>query len=214
MVGDILSQTGDARGEVLIPQSERADDEVVEAAYQAGEQEGLGLAAALRARHQHLRGGRGLGEGILAVHVLDEILAEGDEEEDAQHAAEGRGKEYLEETGLEVEHVDGGQNEDGSRHDSARAGTDALDDDILAHGVPAMGGLLQTYGNDGDRDGGLKHLTHLQAQIGGGGRKQHHHDESPAHGPGSDLWINFVGPHDGLVLLAGLQLPERVVRQP
>ena len=102
MVGDILSQASDARGEVLIPQSEGADDEVVETAYQAGEQEGLGLAAALRARHQHLRGGRGLGEGILAVHILDEILAEGDEEKDAQHAAKGRSQEDLKETGLQV----------------------------------------------------------------------------------------------------------------
>ena len=162
MISDILSQAGDARGEVLIPQSERAHDKIVETAYQAGEQEGLGLAAALRTRDEHLRGSRGLGEGILAVHILDEILAEGDEEKDAQHAAKGRSQEDLKETGLQVEHIDGRQHKDGTGNNSARAGTDALDDDILAHGVLAMGGLLQAYGNDGDRDGSLKNLTHFQ----------------------------------------------------
>ena len=31
-------------------------------------------------RHQHLRGSRGLGEGVLAMHVLDKIFAEWYEE--------------------------------------------------------------------------------------------------------------------------------------
>ena len=162
MISDILSQAGDARGEVLIPQSERAHDKIVETAYQAGEQEGLGLTAALRARHQHLRGSRGLGEGILAVHVLHEILAEGDEEKDAQHAAKGRSQEDLKETGLQVEHIDGRQHKDGTGNNSSRTGADALDDHVLAHGILAVGGLLQAYGNDGNGDGSLKNLTHFQ----------------------------------------------------
>ena len=103
MISNILSEFCHTRGKVLVPQSERAHDKIVETTDQTGEQKGLGLTAALRARDEHLRGSRGLGEGILAVHVLHEILAEGDEEKDAQHAAKGRSQEDLKETGLQVE---------------------------------------------------------------------------------------------------------------
>ena len=41
------------------------------------------------------------GEGILAVHLLDEVFAEGDQQHDAQQTAEERREEDLPEGGVE-----------------------------------------------------------------------------------------------------------------
>ena len=133
-----LAPCTDAGGEILVPQAESGSGEVIQAAHQSGGQQRLGLVAALLAGHQYLCGGRGFGEGILAVHVADEILAERDEEEDAQDAAQqgadehlGKGHGHLGRITL-LQDVKCGQGEDGTRHDDARRGADGLDDDILA----------------------------------------------------------------------------------
>ena len=128
----------DAGGEILIPQTESGGDEVIQAAHQSGGQQRFGLVAALLSGHQYLRGGRRFGEGIFAVHVADEILAERDEEEYAQDAAQQGADEHLGESHGHfgritlLQDVEGGQGEDGACHDDARRGADGLDDDILA----------------------------------------------------------------------------------
>ena len=104
---------------------------------------------------------------------LDEVLAEGDEEQDAQDAAEERGDEHLPEVdfdlvALALQDVEGRQGEDGARHHTARAAADALDDDVLRQRVVLARQSREAYGDDGDRDGGLKHLSDLQAEVGGG----------------------------------------------
>ena len=140
MVGKLLTPCHYTRGEVLVPQTKGGDDEVVESTDETSHEQGLGLAASLGTRHEHLGGGSGFGEGIFAVHILDEILAERYEEEDAEDTTQRRSDEYAQEVGLEVKHIDGGHHKDGSGYHSARTGSDALDDNILAHGVAALGG--------------------------------------------------------------------------
>ena len=63
----------------------------------------------------------GFGEGELAVLFFHEIFAEGDEEQDAQDAAEQRGDEHLPEVNFDLvafalQDVEGRQSEDGTGH--------------------------------------------------------------------------------------------------
>ena len=155
------------------------------------------------------------------MHLLDEVFPEGDEEEDADDAAQEGGQEHLEEGGghlrvvgiFRLKDVDGGEGEDGSCHDGARTGTDALDDDILAQGVLALGGGGGSHGDDGDGDGGLEHLAYLQSEVGGGGGEQHRHDDAPGHRPRVHLSILAVGAHDGFVFFPFRQFTKRILWQ-
>ena len=112
------------------------------------------------------------------MHVLHEIFTEGDEEEYAQHTSQQGAEENLEEVDgdfriLGLEDIEGWEGEDGSRHNHARAGTDRLDDDILAKGVFLAERSREADGDDGDGYGGLKHLAHFQAEV-CGGRTEYH----------------------------------------
>ena len=71
------------------------------------------------------------------MHVAHEIFTERDEEQDAQHAAKQRRDKHLDERSahlgiFSLQDVDGGQREDGTCHHGSRAGTDALNDVVLA----------------------------------------------------------------------------------
>ena len=61
-----------------------------------------------------------------------------------------------------MQDVERREREDGSCHNAATAGTDGLDDDILAQCVLALEGTGESDTNDGDRYGGLEHLADLQ----------------------------------------------------
>ena len=76
------------RGKGLVPPSHSGDDKVVKTAYKTGDKQRLCLIATLCAAYEHLRRGSSLRERILAVHVLDEILAERNHKQDAENAAE------------------------------------------------------------------------------------------------------------------------------
>ena len=88
-----------------MPPSEAAYDEVVETADQAAHGQQFCLRAALFARYEDLGCSRSLGEGVLAVHVLDEVFAEGYQHYDSEDTAHERGDEDLVELGLEAEDV-------------------------------------------------------------------------------------------------------------
>ena len=126
------------------------------------------MVAAALAADEFLCAGRSFGERILAVHVLHEILAEGYQEEDAQYASQQGRQKYLQEVDFDVgilalQDEEGGQREDSSRHNHARTSTNALNDDVLAKRVFAMGSTAEANGNDGDRYGCLEDLTHFEA---------------------------------------------------
>ena len=213
MVCQLLAPPHHTRGKILIPKAEGSHDKVVKTTHRTSNEQRLGLTAALGTRHQHLRGSRGLGEGVLAVHVLDKIFAERYQEQDAENAAERRSDKHFEEVGLQIEHINGRQHKDGTSHHRSRARADALDDDILAQGILALGGRRHTDGYNGDRDGGLEHLSYLEAKVGSGGRKQHHHEQAPCHTPNIHLRVLSARTHYRLVLLALMQLSKSVVGQ-
>ena len=120
------------------------------------------------------------------MHFLDEILAEGNKEQDAQNAAQQAGKEHFEEVDshlgiLGLQDVERRKREDGSCHNDSAAGANALDDDVLAHGVLAVSGSAHAHSDDGDGNGCLKHLTYLQSQVGSSGTEEHCHQNTPPH---------------------------------
>ena len=215
-LGDVLAPGGHTRRQRLMPPAERADHEVIQTANSRCPDERACLTAALLTADEHLRGGRGLGERVFTVHVLHEITAERYQEQDSQTASQQRSKEDLEEVDrnlriLGLQDVQRGQRKDGSCHDDARRGSDALDDDVLAQGALALGGGAQTHGDDGDGNGGLEDLSHLQTQIGSGRREDDRHDNTPRDAPRVDLGVLALRTHQRLIALACLQFAERVV---
>ena len=74
-------------------------------------------------------------------------------------------------------------------------------------------GAGQAHGDDGDGDGRLEHLPDLEAEVGRRGGEQHHHQDADADGIRGDLGIFLGRVQDGDVLLAGLQLTLRVLRE-
>ena len=211
LVGERLAPGADARRDGVGPESEGADHEVVETADQTRHGEQLGLVAPLLARDEHLGGCRGLGEGVFAVHLLDEVLAEGNHEQDAQHAAEERREENLPEGGVEPQDVERREGEDGSGDNDARRGADGLDDDVLAQHVLLAQHGAHAHGDDGNRDGGLEDLAHAQPQIGSGGREDDGHGDAHEHRVGGDFNRGGRGRHDGSVLLAGFEFAVGVL---
>ena len=219
LVGYHIAQRADAACELLIPETEGRHCKVVETADDAGlEQQHQASRAAALAGDKYLSRGRGLGEGILAVHVAHKIFTEGDEEEYAERSAQERGEEHLYKVDRDIgilglEDVQGRQGEYSACHHAARACADALDDHVLAHGAAAACDTAQTYGNDGDGDGGLKDLPHLEPQIGRGGREDNDHHQSPRHRPCVGLARMRAGRHKRLVGLAFFQFSKRVFRE-
>ena len=102
LVRDGVPYADEGGGDGLSPGSEGGDGEVVESAEQARDREGFRALAASLAVNQHLGGGGRLGEGILPVHLLHEVLAEGDEEEDAEHSSQQAAEEHVPEAHVQT----------------------------------------------------------------------------------------------------------------
>ncbi len=204
------------------PPSECLHEVVIDTADERGHDKSLGLTLVggtfAKRACEHLCGGCGLGEGVLAVHVLHEVFAEGYEEKYAENAAKERTEEYLYEIHrylriLILEDVKCGESEYGSCHDYTRACTDGLDDDILAKRILLFQCARHAYGNDGDRDGGLEYLSDLEAKVSCRGTEYHCEKKSHAYGVGCDLGIIAGRMHDGPVGLIGPEFAERVFRK-
>ena len=129
----------DVRFEHLRPPAEGGQQEVVQTAHQSGDHQRTGLRTALLSRNEHLRGGCSLGEGVFAVHLFDEILAERDQEQNTEDTSQQRAEEYLQKIDRQLrmrllQDVQSRQGKDGSGYDHARTGADRLDDDVLPQG--------------------------------------------------------------------------------
>ena len=91
-------------------------------------------------RDQYLSGGGSLGEGVFAVLLLDEVFAEGDEQQNAQDSSDEGTEEYLGEIDCQfrvfvLQDVQGRESENSSSNNNPGAGSDGLDDDILPQGI-------------------------------------------------------------------------------
>jgi hypothetical protein len=153
----LLVDRGEGRHELevqhLLPDGEGRHEEVVDGRDPRRLQEQLRLRAALLARDEDL-GDRGrLGIRELAVHVADEVAAQGNEKQDAQAAAGETDEDRLPGMGIELQDVERGQGEDRSRDHGARNAADAGDDDVLKEArAPAVdAGQADRENRDGSR---------------------------------------------------------------
>ena len=97
------------------------------------------------------------------MHLLYEILTERDEEKDAEESTESGAEEHLPEIDFKAENIDGRQCKDRSRNYDARAGSDALDNHILAKATLLAQCSCHTHSNDGNRYGSFEDLTYLKS---------------------------------------------------
>ncbi len=152
------------------------------------------------------------------MHVLHKILAEGNQKENTQKAAQQRGEEDLPEVDLDLrifglEDVETGDGEDGAGDNDTRGGANGLDDDILSQCVLPAKGCRGTHGDDGDGNGGFEYLADLQARVCCRSREDDGHEETHAHRPACDFGRWLPCRHHWFVLFSCLQLPIGVVGQ-
>ena len=166
--------------EVLLPDVEGGDQEIVDAGDGGGLQQQPGLRAALFAGDQHLGDGGGFGVRQLAVHVAHEVAAQRDQEQHAQAAAREADEDGLHRVRVELQNVERRQREDGARHHGAGQPADAGDDDVLEQAGAARIGARQADGQDRDGDGRLHHLPDLQARVGGGDGEDDAEEQVPS----------------------------------
>ncbi len=187
----------------LVPDVEGGGEEVVDAGDPRGLEQQLRLRAALLAGHQHLGDRGGLGVGELPVGLPHEVAAKGDEEERAEAAAGQADEDGLQGVGVELQDVEGGEREDRPRGERSRDAAHPGDDHVLEERGAAAVGPGEADGEDGDRDGRLHHLAHLQARVGRGHREDDAEEEPPAHRADRGLGHGGRGRDDGPVRLAG-----------
>ncbi len=193
---------------------------VVEGAEAGREGEDLGLAADLLAGHQDLGGGRSFGPRQLAVELDHEVVAQRDEEQDAETAAEEGNDDDLEHGRLGDprarfgrQHVERRDGEDGARHDVRRVGADRLHDDVFEDRAAPGEKRRQPDREDGDRDRRLDALADPEREIGGGHRKERAEKQAHRHRPRRHLVDAGLVRHHRNIGLARLQRTPRVLRQ-
>ena len=152
------------------------------------------------------------------MHLTNKIFAEWYEEQDAEHTSQGRGQKDFDKVGRHVgifrlQDVDGRQREDGTGHDGPRAGSDALDDDILAECILPSGSAADAHGNNGDGDSCFENLADLQSQVCCGCAEDDSHQDAPADRPQVDFSRTALCRHHRFVLFAFVQLSESVLGQ-
>ena len=181
--------------QVLLPDVEGGDEEIVNRGDAGGLEQQLGLRAALLAGDQHLGDGRGFGKGQLAVLLAHEIAAQGNEEENAQAAAGQADEDGLHRMGVEVEDVERRKGEDGAGHHAAGGAADAGDDHVLQHGGAALVHARQADGQDGDGNCRFHSLADLQGRVG----RSHAEDDAqqcaPEHRAPGDFRHAHAGGH-------------------
>ncbi|GFI58945.1 hypothetical protein IMSAG025_02409 [Muribaculaceae bacterium] len=152
------------------------------------------------------------------MHILHEIFTEGYEEENAQDSAQQRTEEYL----IEFHHDVGigslkdkqsRKSEYGACHYHSRTRAYRLDDHILPEGIFLLQSVAETHRDNGDRNGGLKHLPYFQSEISCRRTEHNSHQQTHTHGIGSHLLLVVSWFHHRNVLFVFRKLAEGVFRQ-
>ncbi len=178
-LGKVAHEGNELEVEILLPDMEGGDEEVVNGGDGGGLQEQLGLRAALFSGDQHFGDGRGLRKGELAVHLAHEVAAQRNEEENAEAAAGQADEDGLHRMRIEVQGVERGKGEDGAGHHAARCAADADDDDIFKQAGAALEDARQADGQDRDGDGGFHSLADLERRVGRGDAEDDAEQDAP-----------------------------------
>ncbi len=162
----VLHERHELEVQILLPDVEGGDEEIVDRGDAGGLQQELGLRAAFLAGDQHLGDRGGFGEGKLAVLLAHEIAPQRNEEEDAEAAAGQADEDGLYRMRIEVENVERRKSEDRAGHHAAGGAADAGDDHVFQHGGAASVNARQADGEDGDGNRRLHSLADLQRRVG------------------------------------------------
>ena len=199
--------------QVLLPDVERAGQEVVNRGDDRGLNQQSGLGAALLAGHQHFRDRRGLRKGQLAVHFAYKVAPQRNEEEDAKAAAAQADENGLQRMRVEVENVERRHGEDGARHHAARRASHAGDDHVLEHrGAPPVD-ARQADGEDRDGNRRLHSLPDLEGGISRGDAEEDTEQGTPQHRAPGRLRGRRAGGHQRHIDFAVLQRLVRLFRK-
>ena len=202
------------RIEVVVPQMEKLDDEVVEEPETKGHQKNLaGRSLRLLAGRQHVGDRRAFGERELAVKVFDEVPPKWDQKDDTEVSADEAGEEDLQERRLEVEDVECWDSEDCTGDDDAGGLTDGLDNHVFEQAVAAGEQSPEKDREDRDRDRCFDDISGLESDVGGGEGENHHHDDTDDYGTRRGLWARVVGGDDRGIGFTWFELTECVLRQ-
>src|ERR1022692_1329886 len=88
-----------------------------------------------------------------------------------------------------------------------------VNDAFLGQPEPPWIGARQADGQDGDRNGSLHHLAHLEARVRGGYREDHAQEQPPAHRTASEFGEGGGGGNRGSINRAGRQRLVGVLRE-
>ena len=84
---------------------------------------------------------------------------------------------------------------------------------LIAQCILAFENGRKRHSDDSNRDGGFKHLSYLQSQIGCGCAEDDSHQNAPANRPQIDFSRIAFSRHHGFVLFALIQFAERIFGQ-
>ena len=188
--GDVAGHLrGLERGDVELgdapPELDDRGGELEEPAREQPLEDEAGLRPPLLSRDQHLRAGRALGVGQLPVLLDDQVPAQRDHHEHAEHAA-GEGQHHrARPVQGEAEEDERGQGEGDPRRDAlprrARRLDHAVLEDAGARAQDPREGAEERDGDDGDGDGGGDREADPEGQVDGGGAEddaqERAHDE-------------------------------------
>ena len=116
--------------------------------------------------------------------IAHEILAEWNEEKDAQYTTQQRADEHLHEVYghfriFVLQDVESRKGEDCACHNHTRASSDGLDNHVFSQGTLALRCTRYAHRNDGNRNGSFEHLTNLQTQVSSSCGEQYGHGNPP-----------------------------------
>src|SRR5208337_1050943 len=181
--------------QVLLPDMEGGDEEIVNGGDAGSLEQQLGLGAALLTGDQNLGDRRGFGKGKLAMHLADEIAAQRNEKQNAQAAAGQADEDGLHRMGIKVEDVERRHSEDGAGHHAAGGAAHAGDDHVLQHGGATAVHARQTDGEDGDGNRRLHSLANLQGGVGRSHAENDAQQRAPKHRAPRDFRQGHAGGH-------------------
>ena len=216
LLADFLAKAKGGRRESFAPEAEGLVTEELERHRDATTlDQHAGLIAAGLADDEHLGRSRRFGEREFAVHVLDEITAERNQQQDTQKATQQGGKAHLPEIRqfVQAQNINARQRKNRASHHHARGRADRLDHDVLLQDVLLAQTRRDANGQDGDGDGRLEHLTDFQAQVGCRGRKDDGKEDTHQEGIACHFGHDARSRHHRHILFTRLQLAISVFGQ-
>ena len=191
--------------EILLPDMEGGDEEVVNRGDAGGLQKQLGLRAALLAGDQHFGDGGRLRKGQLAVLLAHEVAAQRNEEEKAQAAAGQADEDGLHRMRIEVQDVERRQGEDGAGDHAAEAPPMPVMMTFSSTVERRLIDARQADGEDGDGDRRLHSLADFERRVGRSDAEDDAQQRAPEHRAPGDFRHVSAGGHQRHIELALFQ---------